>query len=188
MTVSESTKIYNMVHELGHCIGFRHTNWEDEGYYNQNGDYIGGNYIPNITQPDPNSVMNKETALYSWNGFSQYDIIAVNYLYPPLPCNTRLVGPSENRCAYNLYGDIANYTVYVAGSKQLNGDDLNPTWQVSGNSLEIIATNNSLCKIRVKGNNTTWPATGVVTRTSNTGCVSSYNISLNNCNDPYITD
>lgn len=186
--VSESSKIYNMVHELGHCIGLRHTNWEPEGLYDQNGNLIGANYIPNTPSQDPNSVMNSGTALNSWNGFSNYDVTAVNFLYPPLACNVRILGPLEGRCAYNRYGDLITYNVYVVGGKQLNTDDGNPIWQVSGNSLEIVSLNGTFCKVRIKDNNTIWPANGVISRISNTGCISTYNISLNNCLDPYITD
>jgi hypothetical protein len=187
-TISESTKTYNMVHEFGHCIGLRHTNWENEGLYDQYGNLIGANYIPNTPNQDPNSVMNSGTALYSWNGFSTYDVTAVNFLYPQLSCNVRLVGPAEGKCAYNAGGDIVNYNIYTIGIKQLNSDNNNPTWQLSGNSLQIVGTYGTYCKVGIKANNTTWPATGVLTRTSSSGCVTNYNISLNNCNDPSITD
>jgi len=81
MTMSTAQKRYNIVHELGHCIGFRHTNWQalgegsgSEGLYNIPGTPSGYN-------PDPNSVMNGGTALNSWNGFSAYDIVAAQYLF-----------------------------------------------------------------------------------------------------------
>lgn len=69
-SVPYSTKVYNMVHEIGHCIGLWHTNQS------------GGNQIPGTPASDPNSVMNGGTALYTWAGFSSYDIIAAQYLYP----------------------------------------------------------------------------------------------------------
>lgn len=180
--ISENTKIYNMVHELGHCIGFRHTNWENEGYYDQNGFLIGANLIPNTPSQDANSVMNSGTALYSWNGFSTYDVTAVNYLYPTLPCSSRLNGPFEGICAFDRYNDPIRYNVYTVGTKQNTVDNgTNTTWQVSGNSLEIVYTNSSACEVRVKANNTIWPATGIVTKTSGTGCTTTYNVSMNNC-------
>lgn len=187
--VSLNTKIYNVVHELGHCIGLRHTNWESEGYYDQNGILIGGgtNLIPNTPSQDPNSVMNSGTALYSWNGFSTYDVIAVNYLYPPLSCNTRLIGPNENQCAFDVFGDPMDYTIEVAGAKQTTTDD-GSTWQVSGNSFDIIGSTSSLCKIKVKANNTSWPATATITKTTTAGCITTYNVSLNNCRGPYAAD
>lgn len=77
--LTESQIIYNLVHEIGHVLGFRHTNWSK---LNEN-TAIGVNGTPNSgNNPDPNSVMNGNTALNSWNGFSAYDKIAINTLYP----------------------------------------------------------------------------------------------------------
>ncbi|WP_339847988.1 M57 family metalloprotease [uncultured Dokdonia sp.] len=73
--VSESSKKYNMAHELGHTIGFRHTNWA-------NLNESTGITIPGTPNSDPSSVMNGRTASFSWNGFSNYDKIAARYLYP----------------------------------------------------------------------------------------------------------
>lgn len=68
-----------MVHELGHCIGFRHTNWLSRGEAEMNAIHITGTPLGQ----DPNSVMNGGTASYTWNGFSNYDIKAAQYLYTP---------------------------------------------------------------------------------------------------------
>ena len=172
MTVSESTKKYNLVHELGHCIGFRHTNWELLG---ESAGGIGANYIPNTPTQDSNSVMNGGTALYSWNGFSSYDSYAVKYLYPGFACNLRLEGPHES-CAFDVDNNPIQYNVYLVstGSAVTNG------WSISGNSLEIVATYARYCKVRVKSNNTTWPATGVVTMETS-DCTVTYPVSLGNC-------
>lgn len=78
-TLTSSQKKYNMVHELGHCIGFMHTNWSHLG--ESTGRPIPG--TPNSgSNPDPNSVMNGETPTHSWNGFSKYDIIAAIDMHP----------------------------------------------------------------------------------------------------------
>ena len=79
LNVSEGTKRYNMAHELGHCIGFRHTNWDVSG---EGSAGVGANLIPGTPDQDPNSVMNGGTALFSWNGFSTFDVIALRFLYP----------------------------------------------------------------------------------------------------------
>ena len=79
MTVSEAGKRYNMVHELGHCIGLRHTNWVSRG---EPADPWGANQIPGTPTSDPNSVMNGGTALSTWAGFSSNDIVAIETLYP----------------------------------------------------------------------------------------------------------
>ncbi|WP_055446686.1 M57 family metalloprotease [Lacinutrix mariniflava] len=79
LNISEERKRYNMVHELGHCIGLRHTNWDIRG---EGITGVGANLIPGTPDQDPNSVMNGGTALSSWNGFSAFDIIALRFLYP----------------------------------------------------------------------------------------------------------
>ena len=108
---TSSQKRYNMVHELGHCLGLRHTNWSGLG--ESNGIGIPG--TPNTgSNPDPNSVMNGGTALNSWIGFSNYDKIAIQNLYPGLKVNVS--GPSclpsfgsATWTASGVYGD-GNYT------------------------------------------------------------------------------
>lgn len=81
MNVTGGTKRYNMVHELGHCIGLRHTNWET----NDSTTNVGAHLIPGTPTQDLNSVMNGGTATNSWNGFSSFDIVAIEYLYPVPP-------------------------------------------------------------------------------------------------------
>lgn len=78
-TVSSSSKEYNMVHEFGHCLGFRHTNWVSRG---ESSSPDGANQIPGTPATDGNSVMNGGTALNSWAGFSTYDVIGAQNLYP----------------------------------------------------------------------------------------------------------
>lgn len=73
-SLSPSVKRYNMVHELGHTIGLRHTNWQALGE-------PSANTIPGTTV-DSNSVMNGNTGSFSWNGFSTLDIVAARYLFP----------------------------------------------------------------------------------------------------------
>jgi hypothetical protein len=53
--LSSSYKTFALTHELGHSIGFTHT----DGTY--------GNLIPGTPESDPNSVMN--SIVLPWNGF-----------------------------------------------------------------------------------------------------------------------
>lgn len=114
-SVSEGSKRYNLVHELGHCIGLRHTNWDDPNRY-EGPLSIGANVIPNTPAQDPNSVMNGGTASYSWNGFSVYDLVAIRYLYPAAPVILPQVtasGPDYLQSGLNLFtwdytGNLAN--------------------------------------------------------------------------------
>ena len=80
-SVELGSKSYNMVHELGHCIGLRHTNWDIRG---EPINPWGANLIPGTPSQDPNSVMNGGTANNVYLGFSSYDIIALQYLYPEI--------------------------------------------------------------------------------------------------------
>lgn len=74
-TLSHLQKVYVLVHELGHTIGFRHTNWSSEGEGS-------ATQIPYTPSTDGNSVMNGGTANNSWSSFSFYDKIAARVLYP----------------------------------------------------------------------------------------------------------
>ncbi|HCW63604.1 MULTISPECIES: M57 family metalloprotease [Leeuwenhoekiella] len=70
--VPHSKKVYNMVHEIGHNIGFGHTNSPNTWYLQK---------IVGTPDTDSNSVMNGGTALNSWDGFSIYDEKATLWLY-----------------------------------------------------------------------------------------------------------
>lgn len=74
-TIPRLQKIYNMVHELGHCFGLRHTNWKSLGE-------SGANHINGTADSDSYSVMNGGTAEYQWSGFSEGDKKTIEYLYP----------------------------------------------------------------------------------------------------------
>lgn len=74
-TIPRLQKIYNMVHELGHCFGLRHTNWKSLGESE-------ANRINGTADSDSYSVMNGGTAEYQWSGFSEGDKKAIEYLYP----------------------------------------------------------------------------------------------------------
>ena len=66
--LSASYKTFALTHELGHTIGFTHTN------------QTFGNLIPGTPESDPNSVMN--STVLPWNGFTGYDLLAVRTIYP----------------------------------------------------------------------------------------------------------
>lgn len=78
-SVTESIKKYNMAHEIGHTIGFRHTNYINlqETTTNPSATNING-----TGNSDPNSVMNGGTAGNSWIAFSYLDLLALRTIYP----------------------------------------------------------------------------------------------------------
>jgi hypothetical protein len=66
--LSSSYKAFALTHELGHSIGFTHT---DQTY---------GSLIPGTPVTDANSVMN--SIVLPWSGFTPYDLVAVTTIYP----------------------------------------------------------------------------------------------------------
>jgi hypothetical protein len=76
--IPEGRKRTVMVHEFGHTLGFRHTNWETLGG-GENSHPSGINEIPGTPSQDPNSVMNNNPTS---SVFSNFDQIAARYLYP----------------------------------------------------------------------------------------------------------
>lgn len=66
--LADGYKLFALVHEFGHTIGFMHT---DQGQ---------GIQIPGTPTTDASSVMNAYVA--PWNGLSYYDSVATRYLYP----------------------------------------------------------------------------------------------------------
>jgi hypothetical protein len=74
-------------HEMGHCIGFRHTDYFNRAYScgsggNEGSAGVGAVHIPGTpTGYDANSIMNSCFSLASTGEFSNFDITALNYLY-----------------------------------------------------------------------------------------------------------
>jgi len=124
-------KIYVIAHEIGHNIGLRHTNWA--GISESSGIGIPG--TPNTgTNPDPSSIMNGETAGFSWQGFSKYDIIAITTLYP-------YIGPPNpnsiiTRIGYEntLYPNIPHFN-NAGAIWQGKGTILEYQWEAGGWSI-----------------------------------------------------
>lgn len=88
---SHEQDVYMLIHEIGHCLGLRHTDYAVEGNYDKYGRYVGVNVVPGTPSTgaswaDPSSVMNSGRLGTSniWSGFSSYDVIAAQYLYPPV--------------------------------------------------------------------------------------------------------
>lgn len=77
-----------MAHELGHCIGFRHTDYMNRAYscggqpVNEGASTVGAVYIPGTaTGPDPNSWMLSCIGSGQNRPFNANDITALEYLY-----------------------------------------------------------------------------------------------------------
>jgi hypothetical protein len=77
-----------IAHEIGHCIGFRHTDYMDRSYscggafFNEGASSVGAVHIPGTpTGPDPNSWMLACIGNGINRPFNNNDVTALNYLY-----------------------------------------------------------------------------------------------------------
>lgn len=77
-----------IAHEMGHCIGFRHTDYMSRQYscggrkYNEGASTVGAIHIPGTpTGPDPNSWMLACIGSGVNRPFNANDKVALNYLY-----------------------------------------------------------------------------------------------------------
>jgi hypothetical protein len=75
---TQSSRVYNMVHEFGHTIGFRHTNWQQRG---ETAGPYGANTVAGTPTVDAASFMNGGTANNNYAGFSFYDRMAARRIY-----------------------------------------------------------------------------------------------------------
>ncbi len=154
MTVSDGTKIYNIVHELGHCIGFRHSNWQARG---ESINPEGAVLIAGTLTSDANSVMNGGTALNTWAGFSTGDRTAAQTLYPTAPActfNPIIEGPTVVTNSYP--GGTAYFTGYPGPSAagayyewQLDGVDIGIDAQLADVGVWNLSPGNHTVRVRL---------------------------------------
>ncbi len=151
--LASSHKVWVLVHEIGHTLGYRHTNWDDlnEEIYPEHTLY-GANHIPGTPfSADPNSVMTGGVGSRSWSGFSSGDQAGNQYLFPapaPTPTASVLNGAGQPYFEWSAVPDAATYEVYRTEYRyeylmdDWNGDPVYGwtayaagTWYVSGTSF-----------------------------------------------------
>lgn len=115
-----SQKEATMVHELGHSIGFRHTDWQGH----ENAAPEGANLITDTPQTDPYSIMNRAGPAAGWGGFSYYDKVGAFYLYHFGPTGIADSYPGGvPRVSWSAFSYATSWTLdYEYDAEICNGD------------------------------------------------------------------
>lgn len=149
--LSEAQKVFLLVHELGHTLGLRHTNWQ------QDSEEIlpyGANQVPGTptgtsSDKDNTSVFNSGNfygAPPVWNGFSNYDMIALRYLFAPnMGASVLFVGVGET-VAFSIPATLPPVTwEAVSNAALVDGQGTRTaTFKATGNGYMKVKATKSL--------------------------------------------
>jgi hypothetical protein len=135
--LSHSEKVSTLVHEIGHTLGFRHSNWNSidcGGSCGGNPGPYGAVLVSGTPSADASSVMNGGSPIRrTWSGFSYYDKMATFILYHVN------IDPSASWAWSNGYPTFSwtdvpgatSYSVYHAEQFEWLDDDRN-SWGAPG--------------------------------------------------------
>jgi hypothetical protein len=122
-STTHAQKVHNMVHELGHTIGFRHSNYVQMG---ESAGVEGANHVYGTPTSGnaTGSVMNGGTALNSWAGFATSDLTATRSRYPiPGPGSLSVTNSSGTPLiSWGAVSGATSYTVSLITFNTVNGN------------------------------------------------------------------
>ncbi|HEU0054173.1 MAG TPA: M57 family metalloprotease, partial [Longimicrobium sp.] len=122
-STTNAQKVHNMVHEFGHTIGFRHSNYTQMG---ESASPEGANHVYGTPTSGnaTGSVMNGGTALNSWAGFATSDLTAVRSRYPiPGPGTLSVTNSGGNPLvSWGAVSGATSYTVSLITFYTVNGN------------------------------------------------------------------
>lgn len=184
--VSESQKIYNLVHEIGHCIGLRHSNWQSMGE-----SQTGASLISGTPNSDSQSVMNGGTALNTWNGFSIYDEIAVQQMYSYNMYDHWLTFPDKKYLSFASNNNFWHGTGLFVGNKA----EFEVKWNsnlVSTSTVSLELYQNDILKLGISNvpNSGSYllDASAIIPYQNNPRIIGQYYIKIKSDSNPAITD
>lgn len=98
---------YNMAHEIGHTLGFRHANWQStcRGRESDNDAIL----VPGTSTDDASSVMRACTAARLWSAWSAGDLLTAKTIYPG-PANLAVTMSGTSVMANGTFTWTANVT------------------------------------------------------------------------------
>lgn len=154
-------KKYVMMHELGHCIGFRHTDWSMTENFDPYGNNIYGAYwITNTpygdaTDPDPSSLFRRYLDIGSINQyFTYWDKYAISSLYPFVGVTFSVIVTNSNPSqgytpSVNFFDPVTNENIAF----KTFYSSYNPMSAPAGRTynLVITQTNNKPLTVSVSG-------------------------------------
>lgn len=121
--LTSSQKLGAVVHELGHTLGFRHTNWNNRqcsyGPCSEGEDTVGAVHITGTPTSstggpvsDGSSIMN--ATVTPWNGFSYFDRVATRMLFPggPGPFPSHTLSNGHPALSWTAMQDAVSYEIY----------------------------------------------------------------------------
>jgi len=125
-STTSAQKVHNMVHELGHTISFRHSNYTQLG---ESAGTDGANHIFGTPTSGnaTGSVMNGGTALNSWAGFASSDVTATQKRYPiPGPSGLSITDSNGTPLiSWSALSGATGYTVSLITFNTHNGSYTN---------------------------------------------------------------
>ncbi|MGE9310982.1 M57 family metalloprotease [Niabella sp. CJ426] len=126
-TLSSIEKVYTLVHELGHCIGLKHTDWYNDTVVGDGPYPAVGNSPNDATNEDTESIMMHSIPWFIFSvEFSAWDMYAISFLYPSSVLQITAQSP-------------------ICGNSLLTIEGLSPqatvNWSVSSSASTLSCTN-----------------------------------------------